>query len=320
MPTHVTDEKRENVSDSDSLGLFEMLEVLWDGKWLVLTITTCISSLFVLFALSLPNIYQASALVAPAETSEGGLSRLMNQYGGLAGFAGISMSRGEEGSRTQLGIQILQSRSFIMDFVERRQILPELMASKTWDPSTGKLSLDEEIFDVESGEWIRDAGDVSSSKPSSQDAYKALRSVMEVTQSKITGYVTISVEHKSPVTAALWVDWLIEDVNSVVRRQDVEEATKSIEYLKQQIASTPLADLQKIFFELIQTQMETIMLAEVRPEYVFKVIDPAVIPEEKSKPSRSLISLFGLIIGTFISITVIFIKAYFSAANGLKRD
>ena len=58
--------------------------------------------------------------------------------------------------------------------------------------------------------------------------------------------------------------------------REVAEAEKSIEYLKQQVANTSLADLQAMFFELIQSQTETVMLAEVRPEYVFKTIDPAV--------------------------------------------
>ena len=39
------------------------------------------------------------------------------------------------------------------------------------------------------------------------------------------------------------------------------------------------------------------MLAEVRPEYVFKTIDPAVVPEEKSKPSRALICALGYPLG-----------------------
>ena len=37
------------------------------------------------------------------------------------------------------------------------------------------------------------------------------------------------------------------------------------------------------------------MLAEVRQEYVFKTIDPALAPEEKSKPNRALIVFWGLL-------------------------
>ena len=105
-----------------------------------------------------------------------------------------------------------------------------------------------------------------------------------MSEDKQTGYVTVSIDHQSPVVAAQWVNWLVEDVNAAVKAQDVAEAEKSIEYLKQQVANTSLADLQAMFFELIQSQTETVMLAEVRPEYVFKTIDPAVVPEEKVNP------------------------------------
>ena len=123
-----------------------------------------------------------------------------------------------------------------------------------------------------------------------------------MSEDKQTGYVTVSIDHQSPVVAAQWVNWLVEDVNAAVKAQDVSEAEKSIEYLKQQVANTSLADLQAMFFELIQSQTETVMLAEVRPEYVFKTIDPAVVPEEKSKPSRALICVLGTLLGGMLGV------------------
>ena len=122
--------------------------------------------------------------------------------------------------------------------------------------------------------------------------------------------MTISIEHHSPAVAAQWVNWLVEDINAVVKAQDVDEATKSIEYLTQQIANTSLADLQTMFFELIQSQTETVMLAEVRPEYVFKTIDPALVPEEKSKPSRALICVLGTLLGGMLGVVVVLIRHY----------
>ena len=55
------------------------------------------------------------------------------------------------------------------------------------------------------------------------------------------------------------------------------EAEKSI-YLKQQVANMPSPTYR--FFELIQSQTETVMLAECAPS-TSKTIDPAVVPEEK---------------------------------------
>ena len=50
------------------------------------------------------------------------------------------------------------------------------------------------------------------------------------------------------------------------------------------------------------------MLAEVRQEYVFKTIDPAVAPEEKSKPSRALICLIGAFFGAIFGVIIVLIR------------
>ena len=131
-----------------------------------------------------------------------------------------------------------------------------------------------------------------------------------MSQDKQTGYVTVSIDHQSPVIAAQWVSWLIEDVNQAVKTQDVSEAQKSIEYLREQVSNTSLADLQAVFFDLIQSQTETVMLAEVRQEYVFKTIDPAVAPEEKSKPSRALICVLGTLLGGMLGMVIVLIRHY----------
>jgi uncharacterized protein involved in exopolysaccharide biosynthesis len=294
----------------DEIDLKELFMVLWGGKRLISAVTGLAAAISVAVALSLPNIYTASALLAPAESSGGGLSGLMKQYGGLASLAGVSLPGGEEGSRAQLGMQLMKSRAFIGDFVDRRNILPELMAVESWNASSGEIVFDPEFYDAASKTWVRNVEPPKSAKPSAQEAHKAFAEVLGVSQDKQTGYVTISIEHHSPAVAAQWVNWLIEDINTVVKAQDVDEATKSIEYLTQQIANTSLADLQAMFFELIQSQTETVMLAEVRPEYVFKTIDPAVVPEEKSKPSRALTCVLGTLLGGMLGIVIVLIRYY----------
>ena len=114
----------------------------------------------------------------------------------------------------------------------------------------------------------------------------------------------------SPLIAQQWVTWLVDDINQAVKDQDVEEANRSIDYLKEQVANTALADLQTMFFELIQSQTETVMLAQVRPEYVFKTIDPAVVPEEKSKPKRALICVLGTMLGGMLGVVLVLIRHY----------
>jgi uncharacterized protein involved in exopolysaccharide biosynthesis len=294
----------------DEIDLKELFMVLWGGKWLISAVTGLAAAISVVVALSLPNIYTASALLAPAESSGGGLSGLMKQYGGLASLAGVSLPGGEEGSRAQLGMQLMKSRAFIGDFVERRDILPELMAVDSWDAESGDIIFDADDFEAATATWVRDVDFPKQPEPSLLEAHEEFMDILSVSDDKQTAYVTVSVDHHSPVVAAQWVNWLIEDVNAAVKAQDVAEAEKSIEYLREQVTNTSLADLQAMFFELIQSQTETVMLAQVRPEYVFKTIDPAVIPEEKSKPSRALICVLGTLLGGMLGVVIVLIRHY----------
>jgi len=121
--------------------------------------------------------------------------------------------------------------------------------------------------------------------------------------------VRVSVEHYSPTVARQWVDWLVDDLNSEIMRQDVSEAEQAIEYLNKQIANTSLAELQTVFFSLIEEQTKTVMLAKVSSEYLLKTLDPAVAPEEKAKPKRALIAVLGTLLGGFLGIVIVLIRS-----------
>lgn len=310
-----TNQQSRYPRDQDGrIDLKELFLVLWAGKWLIGGISALAAAVSVIVALMLPNIYTSSALLAPAEQSGGGLSaRLMQEYGGLASLAGVSLPGGGEGGRAQLGMELMKSRAFLGEFVERRKLLPELMAVEYWDMATGDLVYDPEIYNYDSGKWVRDIGPPFQPKPSLLEAHEEFMLILRVSQDTQTGYVSVSIDHESPIIAARWVNWMVEDINAAVRSQDVEEANRSISYLQNQIANTSLAELQTVFFELIESQTETAMLAEVRPEYVFKTIDPAVVAEERSRPNRALICALGTLLGGILSLMIVLIRNYASS-------
>jgi len=292
-------------SYDDEIDLRELFRVLWAGKWLIGGITLATAVIAVIIALMLPNIYRAEALLAPnVQEGASGLSALASQYGGLASLAGINIGDGAAG-KTTLGLEILKSRKFISGFIERHDIMVPLMAAKGWDAESGELVIDPHSYDLASGKWVRRVSPPKKVIPSFQEAYDVFMDILSVDQDKKTGFVTIAVEHYSPSVAKQWADWLIEDLNSVILRQDVAEAEQAIDYLQKQIDSTPLAGLRDVFFRLIEEQTKTIMLAKVSDEYVFKTIDPAILPEEESRPKRLLVVLLAAIIGVFAGLTIV---------------
>ncbi|TOH86698.1 GNVR domain-containing protein, partial [Vibrio parahaemolyticus] len=55
-------------------------------------------------------------------------------------------------------------------------------------------------------------------------------------------------------------------------------------------------------------QTKSLMLAEAQEEFVFKVVDPAVVPELKSKPKRSLIVIVGTFMGFMLGLALVLIR------------
>ena len=291
----------------DEIDLRELFTVLWRGKLLIVGVTLLFAIGAVVYALSLTNVYRSEALLAPA-SQDGGASKL-GGLSGLAGMAGIALPGGGA-DKTALGLEVLKSRAFIGGFIEEHELLVPLMAAKGWNAETGELLIDADVYDVVNQAWLREAKPPRRSKPSAQEAYEEFQKVLAVAEDKKTGFVNLSVEHFSPIVAQQWVTWLVQDVNNVMREQEVSEAERSITYLKGQVAATSLTDLQSMFFELIQGQTETIMLAKVREEYLFKTIDPAIVPEQKYGPKRALICVLGTLLGGMLAVLLVLIRHY----------
>ena len=299
----------------DEIDLRELFAVLWTGKYWIAGLTSIAAILSVVYALSLPNIYRSEALLAPSSMDGGGIGGLAKQYGGLASLAGISLPGGGEMDKTALALAVIKSRRFISDFIQRHDILVPLMAADGWDQSTGELSINADIYDTGSATWVGAVRPPQPVQPSGQKAHKVFDALLSITEDKKSGFVSLSIAHYSPMVAQQWVTWLVEDTNNTLRAQDVAEAENSIAYLKTQVDATSLTDLQSRFFEMIQSQTETIMLAKVREEYAFKTVDPAVIPEQKDKPKRALICLLGTLLGGMLSVLWVLIRHY-----ALNRD
>jgi LPS O-antigen subunit length determinant protein (WzzB/FepE family) len=307
------EEKPRPVTKRDEeIDLRGLFRVIWAGKWIIGSITFAGTAISVIVVLMLPNIYRAEALLAPNQfDSAGGMSALAGQYGGLASLAGIDLGSLGSGpsDNTAVGLEILKSRKFIIGFIQRHDILVPLMAAKGWDPETGEIKIDSDVYDVSAKKWARKPIPLirpsRKTIPSPQEAYEEFsEEILSISEDKKTGFVIIAVEYYSPTVAKNWVDWLVKDINATIMQQDVDEAEQAIEYLKMQIEATSLVELKNVFFILLAEQMKTVMLAKMSNEYLLETLDPAVAPELKSKPKRSLIVLLTAMLGGFLGVVI----------------
>lgn len=270
----------------------------------VLTVSAAVVTIF------LPDVYRAEAiLVSNTSTPSNRLTDLASQFGGIAGLAGLNFSQRAD-DKSAVGLEILRSRKFISNFVERHELLVSLIAAKSWDRHTDFLQIDSDLYNTKNDEWIRDVSPPKKRVPSAQEAYDKFMDLMSIEKRPESGLVIVSVEHISANVARQWVEWLVSDLNRTVMEQDVAEARQAIDYLNTQIEQTSLAGLQGVLYRLVEEQLKIVILAEVSNEYLFKTIDPAIAPETKHKPQRSLIVVLSFLISGMVGVMLSLIRDF----------
>ena len=300
----------------DEIDLRELFSVVWAGKILIVAITAVFALVSVGYALSLANQYKASAVVSPAQSGGSSLGAMAGQLGGLASLAGINIGSGES-NETQEAMEIMQSWGFMEAFIQTHDLQVPIYAAIGWDKGSNSLKLNSDLYDATSERWlIEDDESGENRAPSSWELYEKFRERVAVSQDKKSGLINISVEYYSPQIAKQWVDLFIITINDYMRARKLEQVNRNIEYLTAQIDKTAIADMREVFYQLVEEQTKSKMLAEASPEYAFVTVSRAMVPEEKSQPKRALVCILGTLLGGMLSVLWVLFRRYaFSNAD-----
>ena len=293
----------------DEIDLRELFGVLWAGKIKIIAITAVFAIASVIYALSVPNQYKATALLAAAKSDGGGLSGALGQLGGLASLAGVSLG-GSEGGEAQIAQEIMKSWSYIESFIADNNIAVEVYAAEGWSKGSNKLQINDDVYDTENNQWLVENETGVVGPPSSWKLFNAFSKLLTVSEDKKSGLVSVSMEYYSPQIAKQWLDMYVEAVNRFMQQRQVDKVTKNITYLQEQIEKTSIAEMQEVFYTIIEEQTKNKMLAEASPEYVFVAVSPSMVPEQKSQPKRALICILGTLLGGMLSVLLVLIMHY----------
>ncbi len=300
----------KNLNDSeDEINLLDLLNVVWRGKWVVVSLTSFLSVIGVIYSLSLPDIYEPKALLAPVNSSSG-ISGALENYSGLAGLAGIRLPSVSDRGNSVKAIRKVGSLSFFENNILPNIYLPNLMAIKSWNSETNTIVYDESIYDSTINKWVRKTYP-KQQMPTAQESFEVFRSKhLSISEDKKTGFLTISIKHQSPFIAKQWTELIINEVNGFYREKDKLESEKAVAYLSKQILMTGLLEVKEVLAKLLQDETKKLTLIEANQSYVFDYIDPPVVMEEKSEPSRAIICILTTILGSILSIFIVLIQHF----------
>ncbi len=290
----------------DEVNLKEIISALVDSKNIILGVVTLFTLGGVIYSLLAPQIWTSQALMTIAESDAATASS--SALGGLASIASFGMSEGNiEGSKA---LATARSREFFNHIVKFDDVLENLMAAKSFDHESKETIFYSGMYNAEKKEWVN-------GKPTNWLAYKAyLRSLNIVLDSK-TSFITISINHRSPVFAESFLSLIIQEINALSRKRDLEESEASLDYLYDELESAKQSDVRITISQLIESQLKKQMLARVKSDYILESLDSPFIPKERTSPQRKRIVLICLFLGTILSILFTLIRFY--VLKNLKR-
>lgn len=262
--------------------LIHILRMLRKRILLLTAVAALTAVLGIAIAFLVTPIYRAEVTMIPADyNDDAGIGGVGGSLSGLASLAGVNL-----GSRdnTDEAVATLFSRSFVESFIKQNDLMPLLFADN-WDSAHDA--------------WAGSAEDV----PTLFDGFERLtRDVMSLKTSTSSSIVRFRVDWHDPTIAADWANQLVARLNDSMRSDAIREAQQGIEFLNLELGKTNILGVQQGIYRLIEGRVQEIMLANVRSDYVFKVIDQAAAPDPDAwiRPNRLLIVIVSLVLGLIL--------------------
>jgi uncharacterized protein involved in exopolysaccharide biosynthesis len=286
-----------DTSTTGEAGLMQVIRFFLRNFLLIFGLSFAVGVLFFAGTAFMTPIYRADTLLAPAEESSGGaLTAMLSNFGGLGRLAGL----GNGGpTRKDEALAMLRSRAFVAAFIES---------------TNGLAVLYPDSWDAEAGSWSSSVEE----PPSEHDTYlRFTRSVLSVNENPDSGIVTVGISLSDRLVAAEWANSVVRLLNEKFREFVATEAQRSIEYLYGELEKASSVELRQVIHRLIETQIQTIMLTNVRKDFVFRIIDPAVAPDTDrvESPRRVLLAFVGLVLGGFIGLFIALVREALRAAR-----
>jgi uncharacterized protein involved in exopolysaccharide biosynthesis len=237
-----------------------------------------------LISFSLRPTYRAQIVVMPVSANQGSglLSGLLNQVGGLASLAGLGATNGD--SREAEYLAVLKSRDLAEKFLLTEQLLRVVTKSS-----------------------FRFGASQSEKEPwTESDTSRAVKRfqnrILTISEDRRAGTITVAVTWFEAKQASSWANKYIGLANAELRARALNDSERVLKYLNTAVEKESSVELRQTLYKLIEGQLNSISLAQAKPEYAFRVIDPAFDPDPQRPdgPNRILFVGGGGLLGGFI--------------------
>jgi uncharacterized protein involved in exopolysaccharide biosynthesis len=267
------DDMQEKEECSDEINLLDYIKILARHKKLIIiTVAIAVAAAAIISYLS-PKTYEAQALIIPVVQSQeqDGISSVALQFGIMS----------NQTSNASELISLLQSNILMERVIVKNNLVPVFFGEKAKAKNEN-----EQIWD-----GIR----------------YLKKTIYKVRDNKKAGIIELSVKFRDPQMSAGILTCILTELTDYMSSEAKRVADTNKKYLESLIDKNSDPLIRQKIYAMIARQIEISMMAEVKENFAFKILDPPRIPDRNIKPQiisnivfTFMISLLGGICLAFI--------------------
>ncbi len=279
--------------------LDELLKFLWSKTLLIVSIALGVSILVYGSLLTINDYYTSSTRLTIAEQQSvpsGASNSLMGSFTG-----GLSFAKNPLNDRISEVRELILSRDFIGHLLSKPGIYDKVVYATSYDKNTGELTFSENYSPT--------TPDKIQPRSLSKDqlfftGFSRFKKNFEFIMDLESSYYTISYDHISPEFSEQLLQLIIRELNLLQREKAIAEANAALKYLENEMLKSTNSEVRGSIAKLIEMQLKTKMIANMRQDYLIKVIDSPYKPVSKTGPLRGFIAFIAFFITLFLLIPI----------------
>ena len=278
-----------------NFNLFDLLDYLKKEFIKILLLALGTTTLVVMLSFTFDDYYISSARLTVVEDQSAPSGSPTGFFGNLGGglIGGSSFNK-----KIEQVEEIVSSRDFFRELITSNpEILNNILYLEPYNKDSQNIAYPQEASGAE------DAIEKGRLFPLNKiffDAHSQFLKSFEFSKALDSDFYTVSYTHTSPIFAKEILDLIINKANQLQKILEINEANNALDYLLSEISSATNAEVKGSMSKLVEIQLKTKMIANMRDNYSIKIIDSPFIPAKKSGPLRAIIAMLTFIISILL--------------------
>ncbi|MBI5740370.1 MAG: hypothetical protein HZA16_06580 [Nitrospirae bacterium] len=275
---------KETVMDDDEIKLSDYIHVLRKRMVSILLIITVSVAATGIVSFMTPPVFESKALIMPAspQREQGGMSAIASTFGiSTAGTSNVSEM-----------LALLKSNILIERVINKYDLVP-VFSSKGSEKLTASGKT-----------WL---------------VIKSLKELFKVKHNQKEGIIELSAEFRDPAIATDLLNYMLIELTDYMSSEARRVAETNRKYLESLIDRNADPLIRQKIYSLIALQIETAMMAEVKENFAFKILDPPRASPDRIRPTRKKNVLIAFVVSVFAGVFFAFAREYSENAKKSKR-